>query len=358
MVNTTNEALLYKDKPLFALDIGYKSMKLMQVHNGKNARVIGFGVTRFDPTALENGVIVKPEMLAEALNTLITKELVGKVTSRRVVLSLPAAQTFTHATQLPKLSTKDLEEAVRTEVEQSIPHASDDLYVDYEITNRSADTTDVLIVAAPKQLVDSYVLFARLCGLEVAAIEPTINAGVRLFIHSSQAPPIPPTILIDFGSLTSDLTIYDQNIIVSGTAPGGGDSFTDNIAKSLGVTHEEAHVIKTKYGLGVSKKQKEIMAAASPVLESLMRETRRMMRYYEEHSSGERKISQIITLGGGANMPGISEYMTDKLRLPVRQCHPWETIDFGKLQPPNESEMSMYLTVAGLALIEPGEIFA
>jgi len=213
-------------------------------------------------------------------------------------------------------------------------------------------------VAAPKQLVDSYVLLAELCGLEIAAIEPTINAGARLFVRSSAMKTIPPTILIDFGSLASDLTIYDENIIVSGTAVGGGDNFTDNIAEKLGVSHEEAHVIKVKYGLGVSKKQKEIFEAASPVLDSLMREIRRMIRYYEEHSSKQHKISQVITLGGGANMPGISEYMTDKLRLPVRTCHPWDYIDFGKLQPPNESERSMYLTVAGLALIEPGEIFA
>lgn len=352
-----NDALLYKDKPVFALDIGYKSMKLMQINRGKHCKVIGFGVTGFDPSAIENGIIKKPDVLAEALKQLITKDLVGKVTTRRVALALPAAHTFTHATQLPKLSSKDLQQAVRTEAEQSIPHAFDDLYVDYEVTHRSSEDTDVLVVAAPKKLVDSYVLFARLAGLEVAAIEPTINAGARLFVRSSQSPPIPPTILIDFGSLTSDLTIYDQNIIVSGTAPGGGDTFTDNIADKLGVTHEEAHVIKIKYGLGVSKKQKEILAAASPVLDSLMRETRRMIRYYEEHTTDGGKISQIITLGGGANMPGVSEYMTDKLRLPVRPCHPWEYIGFGKLQPPNESELSMYLTVAGLALIEPGEIF-
>ena len=131
-----------------------------------------------------------------------------------------------------------------------------------------------------------------------------------------------------------------------------------NIADKLGISHEEAHVVKIKYGLGVSKKQKQVFEAASPVLDSLMREVRRMIRYYEEHTTTGHKITQIITLGGGANMPGISEYMTDKLRIPVRTCHPWDYVDFGKLQPPSESEKSMYLTVAGLSLIEPGEIFA
>lgn len=353
-----DDALLYKDKPLFALDIGFKSLKVMQLHKGKKTKVTGFGVIGFDPKAVENGIIKQPEVIAGALQQLIKTQLVGKITTRRVALTIPAAHTFTHATQLPKLSAKDLKEAVRSEAEQYIPHPIDDLYIDYEVTNRTADETDVLIVAAPRQMVDSYVLFAEIAGLEIVAIEPTINAGARLFVRSNNAPSIPPTILIDFGSLASDITIYDQNIIVSGTAAGGGDNFTDNIAERLGVNHDEAHVIKVKYGLGVSKKQKEIFEAAGPVLDSLMREIRRMIRYYEEHSPNKSKISQVITLGGGANMPGVSEYMTDKLRLPVRTCHPWDYIDFGKLQPPNESEKSMYLTVAGLALIEPGEIFA
>jgi type IV pilus assembly protein PilM len=353
-----DEALLYKDKPLFALDIGYKSLKVMQIHKGKKSKVVGYGVIGFDPTAIVDGVIVKPDVLAQTLQELIKNSLVGKLTTRRIALTIPASHTYSHATQLPKLNTKDLKEAVHREAEQYIPHAIDELYIDYEVTHRNDDQIDVLLVASPKKLIDSYILFARMAGLEVAAIEPTINAGCRLFVRSSDPGMIPPSILIDLGSLSSDLTIYDKNIIVTGTANGGGDNFTENIAKVLGVSHEEAHVIKVKYGLGVSKKQKLILEAASPVLDSLMKEIRRMIRYYEEHTPEKHSIGQIITFGGGSNMPGVAEYMTDKLRLPVRPCHPWDYLHFGRLQPPSEAERSMYLTVAGLALIEPGEIFA
>jgi type IV pilus assembly protein PilM len=145
---------------------------------------------------------------------------------------------------------------------------------------------------------------------------------------------------------------------VTGTVPGGGDSFTKLIANTLGVTEQEAHVIKTKYGLGLSKKQKEITAGLTPILEQLLKEIRRMIRYYEERSTTQRKISQVVTMGGGANMPGLSEYMTSHLRLPVRMCDPWQRLEFGDLQPPSPIEKSMYVTVAGLAMMEPKEIFA
>jgi hypothetical protein len=38
-------------------------------------------------------------------------------------------------------------------------------------------------------------------------------------------------------------------------------------------------------------------------------------------------------------------------------CSPWTNLDFDKLQPPSESEKTMYITAAGLGLIIPKEVF-
>ena len=62
-------------------------------------------------------------------------------------------------------------------------------------------------------------------------------------------------------------------------------------------------------------------------------------------------------MGGGANMPGLSEHLTNLLRLPVRMCDPTQHMDFSGLQPPNSIEKSMYVTVSGLSLMNPKEIF-
>ena len=134
-------------------------------------------------------------------------------------------------------------------------------------------------------------------------------------------------------------------------------SFGERIADALKVSTQEAYIIKTKYGLSFSKKQKEITTALTPTLEQLIKEVRRMIRYYEERYGADRKIRQIVTMGGGANMPGLSDYMTNALRLPVRMSDPWHHVGFSRLQPPSDIERSMYVTVAGLALLDPKEIF-
>jgi len=347
----------YHDKPVFGLDIGYSGLKVMQVdRSGHKPTVTGYGVATFDTSSIKDGAIVDPETIAQIAHELFQKNIVGEITTRRVAVAIPASRTYNRTLTLPKMPAKDIAEAVRLEAEQYIPVPLDELYMDYTTISRSDKDIELLAVAVPKKVVDSYLTLTKLLGLEAVTMETTIGAAGRLFVQAEQSDM--PTVLIDLGSLSSDITIFDKTLIVTGTVPGGGDNFTDIIANKLGVSHQEAHVIKTKYGLGFSKKQKDITDGLAPMLEQLGKEIRRMVRYYEERTTTEGKIRQVVTMGGGANMPGLSEYLTNMLRLPVRMCDPWQHIDFAGLQPPNSIEKSMYVTVAGLALINPKEIFA
>lgn len=346
----------YRDKPIFGLDIGFASMKAMQIDTSNKPLIVGYGVGAFDPTAIKDGVIVNHESLAKAAIDLFKNKITGDITTKRVAFTVPASRTFSRVIKLPNLPPKELAEAVRTEAEQYIPVPIDELYMDYDIINKTDKEIELFAVAVPKKIIDSYSLLARLIGLEAVAMESTIGAAARLFLKTN-AHDI-PTVLIDFGSVFTDITIFDKTLIVTGTVSGGGDTFSESIANSLGVTKNEAIVIKTKYGLDLSKKQREITAALKPFLDQLLKEINRMIRYYEERYGSERKLAQVVTMGGGANMPGLNEYLTNQLRLPVQTSDPWQHIGHAKLEMPPSNQRSMYVTVSGVALVNSGEIFA
>ena len=353
---TNKETLFFKDKPIFGFDIGYSSLKVLQADtSGKKQIITGYGAAAFTAGSVVDGVIVNPEAIAKATHELFEKHLIGDITTKRAVMSIPAARCYTRNVHLPKLSAKELRDAITLEIEQYVPVASSELYVDYSPIRETEDEVELLVVAVPQKIVDSYLSLAKILDLEIVGIQTSIAAGGRLFLQAESTDT--PTVLIDFGSLSSDLTIYDKGLIVTSTVTGGGDSFTNVIASTLNVTDQEAHIIKTKYGLGVSKKQREITEGLTPTLQQMTKEIKRMIRYYEERTDTERKITQVVTMGGGANMPGLSEYMTNLLRIPVRMCDPWQNLVFDGLQPPNTVEKSMYITVAGLALTQPKELF-
>ena len=58
MKKTHSVPYLYEDKPLFGLDIGHSTVRVMQLVPGRQRpKVIGYGEIAFKPTVIENGVI-------------------------------------------------------------------------------------------------------------------------------------------------------------------------------------------------------------------------------------------------------------------------------------------------------------
>lgn len=361
-MGNSKQTLFYHDKPLFGLDIGHGSLKVMQIVPSKPSekglpKLQGYGTIDFDGTAIDDGVIRQPEVIAAALRELFDKHLIGDITTRRVALTIPSYRTFTRAINLPRLVTKDLAQAVETEAESYIPLPLVDLYLDWEIIKQSASDQDLLAVAIPRKIVDSYMQLCQLVDLEPILLETTMHAAAQLLTHDKNNDI--PTMIIDFGSLSSDISLCEQQkILVMGTVQGGGESFSRNIEKALGVSFEAAGIIKNKYGLGVSKKQAEIVKALASTLAPIIKEIRRMLRYYEERFAGNKPIGQIVILGGGANMPGLGDYLTSELRLPTRTCDPWQYFNANRLQLPLVDDKPMFSTSAGLSLVNPAEVFA
>src|SRR5882762_8871462 len=193
-----NNTYFYQDKPIFGLDIGHSTLKVMQIEwVNKQTVVTGYGVNKFDPAAIKDGVITDIETVAKSAHELFKQHLIGGITTRRVAIGIPATRTFNRVIKLPKLTTKELAEAVRMEAEQYIPVPIDDLYMDYTIINRTEKEMELFAVAVPKKTVDAYIMLTRLLGLEPVAMETTIGAAARLFVHTDLSDV--PTVLIDFG---------------------------------------------------------------------------------------------------------------------------------------------------------------
>lgn len=358
-MGTKKQATTYffEDKPLFGLDIGHDTMRVMQFDMTRHTpHLRGYGAVTFDPNAIVDGVIVRPELIAKAGLNLFKKDLIGDISTNRVAVSLPANRAFTRAVRLPLMEEKDIAEAVQTETEQFIPAHVEDMYIDYTKLNEDEEGMEVFVVAIPKKIVDSYLVLTRMMGLEAVMLDTAIGASAQLFAQDKQSDI--PSVLVDFGAQNTDLTIYNHGLVVTGTVSFGGDDITASIVRTLGVTPREAIMLKSKYGLSQSNVQKQMISAVELSLEQLMKEIRRTIRYYEQRYTKEPPIGQIVLMGGGANMPGLADYLTERLRLPVRAFDPASHIDFGHLKPFYTADRLSYVTAAGLAVTNPSEVFA
>lgn len=353
---------LRRSEPLFGLDIGHSSLKVMQLEIGagrdNSAAVVGYGASyRYAVSSIVDGVIVDYKALADASHDLFEKRLNGMVSTRKVACTIPMSYSFSRPLELPALDDEDLPEAVQLEAEQYIPVAPENLYLDYDIVRRDDKNIELLVVATPKKIIESYMKFLESIGLEPIALEPTMNATARVFGMADPAHD-QPTVLIDFGAEAIDVAVYDKTLFVNSTVQGGSNTMINQIAKTLGIDREEAFKVKNEEGLKLSDDLRSIGQAVKPTLDNLIREVRKIMRYYNERlTPAGHKISQAVTTGGGANMPGLDEYLSKELGIPVRMLDPWTKIDFGTLTPPDPLERSMFVAAAGEAILDMSEVF-
>jgi type IV pilus assembly protein PilM len=347
--------LFYKDKPIIGLDISQTGVKVMAI-DSKKWLVLGYGSADLDPAKVQTSLESNDSYLTDNITSLLREKVIGQLPSDQAIISVPTSRTFSRTFTVPAKAEATLADAVEIEVEQYIPIPISSLYVDYGIIERAKDQLSVIMSAVPRTLVDSCLNATRAAGLQPIMVEPGINAVARV-IEAAEEGHL-PTLIVDIGPASTDIAVLDGGAIrISGGLGIGGNTFTLDIAKKLGVALENAHQLKVLNGLSAGPRRVKITAALQPSLQRIATEIRKVIRYYNERISDDRKLEQMIIVGGGSNIPGIGDYFTNELVMPARVASPWQKLDFGKLPQPNKQFRPRYITVAGLASVDQKEVW-
>ncbi len=345
--------LFYKDRPIIGIDISNTGIKVMAIDT-KRWLVLGYGSVDLEPAKVKEAFEGDGAYLVSHLSTLLKEKIVGTLPSNHAIIGLPTSRTYSRTFTVPTTVEKVLHDAVLTEADQYIPIPSNALYIDHEIIERDKDNLTVLMSAVSQPVVDSILHVVNEAGLRPILIEPSISAVARLLAATEDGHL--PTVIVDIGPAGTDIAILDGEVIrVTGSVAVGGNTLTLAIAKKLNISLENAHQLKVLNGLGAGPRQQKLVSALEPSLERIATEVQKIMRYYNERISKDHKLEQLLVVGSGSNVPGIGEYFTDKLVMPARVASPWQRLDFGKLPEPARQFRPRYITVAGLAIVNPEE---
>lgn len=346
----------YRDKPIIGLDVSSTGIKLMSI-DPKKWLVSGYGALDLDPVKMKEALEAENSTyLTDSIKSLVSEKIIGTLSSTSVAIAVPTARSYTRTFTLPSSAEKSLDEAVILEAEQYIPIPVSTLYIDYQVIERNRKTIVVLMSAVSKVVVDNITRSVEAAGLFPVLVEPSINSVGRVLTATEDG--TLPTVIVDIGPTSTDIAILDRGAIrVTGGVPVGGNTFTLDIAKKLNIALENAHQLKVLNGLSAGPRQQKLKEALAPSLEHILTETKKVMRYYTERINSDRKLEQLLVVGGGSNIPGIGEYFTDGIIIAARVASPWQKLDFGKVQEPPKQLRPRYITVAGAASVNPGSIW-
>lgn len=347
--------LFYNDKQIIGLDISNTGIKIMAIDT-KKWLVLGYGSIDLEPIKVKESLEGDSTYLADNVKKLLKENIIGTLPSNHVAIAVPTAKSYSRTFTLPISVEKNLKDAVELEVDQYVPIPASTLYIDYQIIERNKKELVILMSAISRSIVDKCIAAAEGAGLLVSLVEPGMNSVARLIKNTEDGEL--PTVIVDIGPASTDIAVIDKGIVrVTGGAAIGGNTFTLDIARKMGVALENAHQLKVLNGLNAGPRQTKIKSAVEASLSQIITETRRVMRYYSERISEQRKLEQLLVVGSGSNMPGIGEYFTNELVIAARVASPWQKLNFGKLPEPARQLRPRYITVAGLAIISPRSIW-
>ena len=168
----------------------------------------------------------------------------------------------------------------------------------------------VLLVAAPKTVVEKYIKIVRLAGLNPISAETELVALSR-----SLAPPKGTSIILDLGANSTNMAIVkDTKVFFTRSIPVAGEAFTRAVAQGIGVSPEQAEEYKKTYGLSSSQLEGKVKNALDPVMRMVVDEVKKAIHFYQTEGQIDMPTSVVVT-GGASFMPEIQTYLADLLGL-------------------------------------------
>ena len=307
------------------LDIGSKTIKIVELSKEKDRfRLKASGIVGYTgktPEQVKDDKEMVP--LAEAIKKLYKE---AKISSRDTAIALPEPQVFTRTIKFPTLTDSEIASAVKWEAEQYIPIPVNDAIVQHQIIERREDTTPaqvvVLLIAAPKTLVEKYARLIEMAGLNLVAIETELVSLVR-----SLAPPDQTILLADFGARSTDIAVAKKGTLTfSRSIPTAGEAFTRAVSQSLGVEEQQAEEYKKTYGLSATELEGKIKKALDPVFRLVGEEMKKAIHFYQSEEKGDTPGS-VVLAGGSAGMPEVASTLTKLLGIEVIVGNPFSKVD-------------------------------
>src|SRR5689334_1410597 len=160
---------LFAKKSSVGIDFGHHTIKAMQLEKAAD----GWKVTKMAtaPTpreAIKDGVITDPSLMGLVLRQMLKEHHIS-ATSAHVAVS--GGSVVVRPVRIPKMAEAALRKSMKLEAGRYVPSSADESYVEFEILGDADDAQmDVLVVAAPKDLVETRIKACEEAGLEVESV--------------------------------------------------------------------------------------------------------------------------------------------------------------------------------------------
>jgi type IV pilus assembly protein PilM len=326
------------------LDIDRGALKAVQVSKSAGNYILRHvGYHRLPPGVISEGEVSDSDLLAAEIKGFWSSH---SFKGRSVVLGVASQRVVVRLLDFPHMEEEDLKSAIPFEAHDHIPMSLDEAVVDYVVLGPQSEGSDldrILIVAAHRDMIGSYISAIRAGGLrpvgiDVKALSLTRSTLPDTFFDEGA------NLLLDIGTELTNLVITQgDNPTLTRFISLGMNRFVEAVSGVADLPEEEAEkqVLNPRVRLGYdlenaaeeggNESQEEedfdpalvydVRRGLEEAVQTLAEDVQRSIEYH--HSQPEsREVSEVFVSGEGALVSGLDGYLGELLGVSTHRGNP------------------------------------
>jgi type IV pilus assembly protein PilM len=315
-------------KQCIGLDIGSSSIKAVQLKKkGVGWALQAFGMQPLVPQTIVDGTIMDQGAVADAIRALWQRL---RLKQKEVAIAIAGHSVIIKKIAVPMMRPEELAANIRNEAEHHIPFGKDDVEIDYHVTQAQTTSgqTELLLVAAKKEVVSDYIQVVRDAGLipqvvDVAAFASQNGFEVNYPLNAQET-----VVLINIGAAISNINIVRQGVsLFTRDVTIGGNAFTEEIQKQMQIAADEAEA----YKVGGSHAEdgvvpQDVVRVIDGVSEVMAGEFQRSLDFFLA-TTADANVTRIVLAGGSAKIGSLHRAIERRSRLVLEVADSWKRVE-------------------------------
>ena len=312
------DAFLRADSGTVGIDIGSHTIKAVEIsRKGGRLGLVHYGLGQLPQDAIVDGEVMDRDVVVECLQETLRE---SGITVRNAVSAISGRSVIVKRITMDTMTEQEAEEAIYWEAEQHVPYGIDEVSLDFQVLGDIGDgKMDVLLVAAKRDTVEMHTSLLRDAGLVPFVVDVDSLAVQNSFEMNYEIEPDEKILLLNVGASVTNLSLLSRGApLFTRDLSVAGNAFIEEIQRVMNVDRSEAERIAASV-------DDEDAGAVGPILntvgQDLLLGVERSLSYLKGNT-GSSDVSRAYLSGGGALLPGLHSFLSERLGVPVEIANP------------------------------------
>ncbi len=317
-------------KKIIVVRVGEQETQIVHIEHGSSNPTV-YGCVRFSTPekAVQDGMIVDMAELAVHIH----KACIDKgVRTKEAIFTIASGKIASREVSIPVVNKTKIEPLVMAKIPDLFPIDAEKYVFSYVTQGKPREDEegnkiqDVMVFAAPSELIDSYYKLADAAGLHILSLEADGNAIFQIMKRQAKSK-VSMSVQMNLSSTLVNI-ISDNRLLLQRVVPYGINVFTEVMTQEpvfQTPTDNEAYTLLKRNRLLMHnlnaenphndpslEKRIEVTDNAQFLLGNIIR----VIEYYNTKYK-DQPIEEIICVGKGCAIAGIHELMSNELGLPT-----------------------------------------